>query len=238
MSTSVHDLGSIEVGGLVFTIAPLTDRKTMEIMVDRDASLVLRVPAEASRERIERFVRSKRSWVYRKLAEKDALVGPPLVKQFVDGEGFTYLGRSYRLAIRDDIDGVKLERGRIWMSPEAAQRGETSMRHWYTRTGEQWLRRRTRPWAQRMGVTGTDVVVRDLGYRWGSTQGRTSINIHWATVQLPPPMIDYVIVHELAHLEELNHTPRYWARVARVLPDYDRRRAELAASGAKVWTCR
>src|SRR4051794_10212412 len=99
MSAGIHALTSLAVDDLVFTIAPMTERKTLEITVDRDASLVLRVPAEATRERVERFIKSKRSWVYRKLAEKDALVGPPVVKQFVDGEGFAYLGRNYRLKI-------------------------------------------------------------------------------------------------------------------------------------------
>lgn len=122
MSASIHTLESIAVGDLVFTIAPMTDRKTLEIMVDRDASLVLRAPAEASRERVERFIQSKRSWVYRKLAEKDALVGRPIVKQFVDGEGFAYLGRNYRLKIEDGIEGVRLERGRFRMSRETAGR--------------------------------------------------------------------------------------------------------------------
>ncbi len=237
MSTSIHTLESIAVGDLVFTIAPMTDRKTLEIMVDRDASLVLRAPAEASRERVERFIQSKRSWVYRKLAEKDALVGRPIVKQFVDGEGFAYLGRNYRLKIEDGIEGVRLERGRFRMSPETAASGDVAMRQWYVRTGEQWLSRRVEPWANRMGAAGIGVAVRDLGYRWGSTKGESYINIHWATLQLAPSLIDYVIVHELAHLKELNHTDRYWATVERAMLDYERRRAELLTAGTRVWAC-
>jgi predicted metal-dependent hydrolase len=237
MSTGIHALQSLAVGDLVFTIAPPTDRTTLEIMVDRDASLVLRVPAEVSRERVERFIQSKRGWVYRKLAEKDALVGPPIVKQFVDGEGFAYLGRNYRLKIEAGVEGVRLERGRFRMSPETAAEGDVAMRRWYVRTGEHWLGRRVEPWASRIRAAGTGVAVRDLGYRWGSTKGENNINIHWASLQLAPSLIDYVIVHELAHLKELNHTDRYWAHVARVMPDFERRRAELLTAGAAVWAC-
>lgn len=237
MSTGIHAHESLTVGDLVFAIAPMTDRKTLEIMVDRDASLVLRAPAEASRERVERFIQSKRSWVYRKLAEKDALVGLPIVKQFVTGEGFAYLGRNYRLKIEDGIDGVRLERGRFCMSPEAATSGDEAMRRWYVRTGEQWLTRRIEPWANRMGAAGIGVAVRDLGYRWGSTRGESYINIHWATLQLAPSLIDYVIVHELAHLKELNHTDWYWANVERAMPDHERRRADLLTAGTRVWAC-
>jgi predicted metal-dependent hydrolase len=237
LSAEVHTLASIAVGDLVFTIAPVTGRKTLEITVDRDASLVLRAPAEASRERVERFIQSKRSWVYRKLAEKDALVSPPVVKEFVDGEGFAYLGRNYRLKIEGDVEGVRLERGRFRMSPETAASGDAAMRGWYVRTGEQWLSRRVEPWANRMGAAGIGVAVRDLGYRWGSTKGESYINIHWATLQLTPSLVDYVIVHELAHLKELNHNDRYWAEVARAVPDFERRRAELLTAGTRVWAC-
>ncbi len=87
-------------------------------------------------------------------------------------------------------------------------------------------------------ATGIDVAVRDLGYRWGSTKGSSHINIHWATLQLAPSLIDYVIVHELAHLKELNHTDRYWSEVARVMPDYERRREVLLTAGTKVWADR
>lgn len=124
------------------------------------------------------------------------------------------------------------------MSSASATDGDAAMRRWYIRTGQAWLQRRVEPWASRMGATGVGVAVRDLGYRWGSTRGDTDVNIHWATVQLAPSLIDYVIVHELAHLRELNHTDRYWAEVARAMPDYERRRDELTTAGVKVWTCR
>ena len=109
MSAGIHSLDSLTAGDLVFTIAPPTDRTTLEITVDRDASLILRAPTCASRERVDRFIESKRSWVYRKLAEKDALVAPPIRKQFVDGEGFAYLGRNYRLKLDDTVEGVRLD---------------------------------------------------------------------------------------------------------------------------------
>ena len=238
MSTGIHDLESLTAGDLVFTIAPPTERTTLEITVDRDASLILRAPTCATRERVEQFIESKRPWVYRKLAEKDALAAPPIRKQFVDGEGFAYLGRNYRLKLDDAVDGVRLDRGRFVMAPATAADGDAAMRRWYIRTGQPWLQRRVGPWASRMGEAGVGVAVRDLGYRWGSTKGESHINIHWATLQLAPSLIDYVIVHELAHLKELNHTDRYWAEVARAMPDYERRRDDLTAAGVKIWTCR
>ena len=259
---SLHELPALVVGDLVLAVAPLSDRTTIEIVVERDASLVLKAPHGVTVERATQFVSARRGWVYRKLAEKDALTGPPIVKQFVDGEGFAYLGRSYRLTLTADTPGVRLdrgrpvqqarpdsertadppavrlERGRFHLAAAEADRGAAAMRRWYIDVGGQWLRRRIRPWATRLGEDAVAVEVRDLGYRWGSarpTDGPQRINVHWATLQLPPSLIDYVLVHELAHLRETNHTPEFWSTVERLMPGYDLQKANLAAIGKNVW---
>ena len=240
-ATPLHDLPALVVGDLVLAVAPPSDRKTIEIVVERDASLVLKAPPTATIERAKQFVTAKRPWVYRKLAEKDALTGPPVAKQFVEGEGFAYLGRSYRLTLTADAgakEGVRLERGRFHLPASSAHEGATAMRHWYTQVGGEWLRRRVRPWASRLGEEAVEVTVQDLGYRWGSArpiEGPQRINVHWATLQLPPSLIDYVLVHELAHLRETNHNPDFWKIVARLMPTYENHKATLATIGKTIW---
>ena len=261
-ATPIHDLPALVVGDLVFTVAPPADRTTIEIVVERDASLVLKAPHGVTVERAMQFVSAKRGWVYRKLAEKDALTGPPIVKQFVEGEGFAYLGRSYRLTLTEQAGGdrseggrlvrqarssqakqaelpdARMDRGRFHMSTAEAHRGAAAMCHWYTDVGAQWLRRRIRPWATRLGEDAVRVEVRNLGYRWGSarpTDGPQRINVHWATLQLPPSLVDYVLVHELAHLRETNHTPEFWAIVGRLMPGYELQKVNLAAIGKNIW---
>ncbi len=95
-------------GDLTFAVAEPTDRQTIEIIVGRDASLQLKIPHGTTVERAERFIAKKRQWVHSKLSEKDALTGPPVVKHFVEGEGFAYLGRSYRLTLTDDPPGTRV----------------------------------------------------------------------------------------------------------------------------------
>lgn len=234
----LHELPDLVVGDLVLAVAPPSDRTTIEITVERDASLILRAPHDATIERATQFVIDKRQWVYRKLAEKDALTGPPITKQFVEGEGFAYLGRSYRLTLTEQVADVRLERGRFHMNPSQASEGPAEMRRWYTTAGTQWLQKRIRPRAKRMGQGDISVAVRDLGYRWGSarpTEGPQHINIHWAALQLPPSLIDYIIVHELAHLHETNHTPEFWAIVARLMPAYETHKSVLATFGKNIW---
>lgn len=236
----LHDLDTLVVGDLVLIVAPPGNRKTIEIVVERDASLVLKAPPTATISQAEQFVTSKREWIYRKLADKDALTGPPIVKQFVEGEGFAYLGRNYRLTLTHDANktGVRLDRGRFHLPAAQVHQGSALMRRWYTEVGGRWLRDRVRPWASRLGQEPVELDMRDLGYRWGSARPSTGlqhINMHWATIQLPPSLIDYILAHELAHLRETNHTSDFWATVARLMPSYQRQRTALATAGTTVW---
>ena len=236
--TALHDLPQLVVGDLVFKVAPPRQRKTIEIVVERDASLVLKASPAVTIERATRFITAKRQWVYHKLVEKDALSGPPVVKQFVEGEGFAYLGRSYRLTLTPEGTGVRLDRGRFHLPTSEVDEGADAMRRWYTDVGTKWLRRRVRPWAARLGEESVTVEVRDLGFRWGSARpqiGPQRINIHWATLQLPPSLIDYVLGHELAHIRERNHTPKFWYIVERLMPGYQTQKTTLAAIGKNIW---
>lgn len=230
---------SMSIGSLTFAVRQSERRRTVGITVDRDGSLLLHAPAGIGADALGAWAWSKRGWVFRKLAEKHLLLPASPSKEFVTGEGFDYLGRHYRLQLTDDPSGtaVKLERGRLRMprtQADADERAEAVTR-WYRQRGAIWLSRRIRPWAERMGLRPGDLDVRDLGYRWGSLGKGGRLNIHWAAMQLPVSLLDYVIVHELAHIEQPRHTPAFWATVERALPDYDQRRTRLAITGTTLW---
>lgn len=228
----------ITIADLDFTVRPSEHRRTVGITVDRDGSLLLHAPAGSDATVLAAWAHSKRNWVYRKLAEKDLLLSARPAKDFVTGEGFDYLGRHHRLLLTDDPCGhVRLERGRLRMPRSVAEAGggATAMIGWYRSCALGWLPRRSKPWALRMGVRPTGLDVRDLGYRWGSLGRGDRLNIHWATMQLPVSLVDYVLVHELAHIPEPHHTPAFWTMIERALPDYEGRKSRLATVGAGLW---
>ena len=240
--TLLEGISTLVVGDLTFAVAPPADRQTIEIIVERDASLQLKIPHGTTVERAERFIAKKREWVHRKLNEKDALTGPPVVKQFVQGEGFAYLGRSYRLTLTDEPPGtkVRLERGRFHLPAADAHAGggPAAMRRWYIEVGGTWVRKRIQPWAARSGEPAVGVEVRDLGYRWGSTRPNSAhrrVSLHWAALQMPSALIDYILAHELAHLHEPNHTPAFWSTVARLMPGHETHKTTLASIGKTIW---
>ncbi|MFV2107333.1 M48 family metallopeptidase [Micromonospora sp. LOL_015] len=222
------------IGDLQFEVTESPRRATVGITVDRDGSLQLHAPAGCPADALAAWAYTKRMWVYRKLAEKDLLLSARPAKEFVNGEGFAYLGRSHRLLIGDG-DRVRMERGRIVLPRTVTGQARTALIGWYRYRGRQWLPGRLRPWADRMDLHPSALDVRDLGYRWGSLGNNGRLNIHWATLQLPPSLVDYVLVHELSHVAHPQHTSAFWATVERALPDFERRKQDLLVAGAGLW---
>jgi len=181
---------------------------------------------------LETFVREKRTWIYRKLAEKELLRQPLAAKQYVSGEGFPYLGRNYRLLLVDEQNvSVKLEDGRFKMLRSSAADGRRQMSRWYEEHARLWLAARVDRFAGRIGAQPSTVAVRDLGYRWGSCGRGEKLYFHWRAALLPPRIIEYIVVHELVHLHEAHHTPEFWLRVERAMPDFAARKQWLAERG-------
>jgi len=205
------------------------------LTIEADGSLRLRAAEDVATDELRQFLASKREWVYRKLAEKEVLQHEPVTKELVDGEGFLYLGRSYRLKLAEGAGAVRLDRGRLVLPSSLAPTGEAHLIAWYQRCGEMWLRPRVRSWAERLRVEPGVIEVADLGHRWGSANGGRRVRIHWATLQLSPQLVDYVVAHELAHLREAHHGPAFWQVLARAMPDYDERKRKLAQRGARLW---
>jgi predicted metal-dependent hydrolase len=230
--------GWLRVGGLDFQVQLSGARRSIGITVDRDGSLILNGPRDCDRPELAAFAHEKRMWVYKKLAEKDLLLSRRPTKELVSGEGFVYLGRSHRLLLADrNGAAIKLEGGRLAMRRDIALggRGARAIIEWYRARALNWLPRRIEPWADRMGVRPGVIDVLDLGYRWGSLGKENRMNFHWATIQLPPTAVDYVIVHELAHIVEPNHTPAFWIRVERAMPTFQLAKHQLARIGSGLW---
>lgn len=226
---------NLVVGDLSLEVRRTAKRSTVQITVDRGGELILSAPEQCSLDVMEDFVREKRFWIYTKLAEKEALRPDVRTRKYVSGEGFPYLGRSYRMLLVKSQDvALKLEHGRFKLRRDEAERGREHMVAWYTDHARRWLEQRVEQFAARVGVKPAGVTVQDLGYRWGSCGKGARLYFHWRSILMPPRIVEYVVVHELVHLLEPHHTPAFWARVERVLPDFDARKQWLATAGAAL----
>lgn len=225
----------LQVDDLTFEVRHSNRRKTLEIIVDREGELVLAAPKDTEEQLLKDFVQEKKFWIYQKLAEKAELLKQQPRKEYVNGEGFLYLGRSYRLKL---VDGqqtpLKLIAGRFCLRKDLQAEARQHFIHWYSNKAQIYLNEKVQALAARMGVEPAGVKIQDLGYRWGSCGRGNRLYFNWKTILLPREIVEYVVVHELTHLHEPHHTPQFWKRVERVMPDYERKKSWLAKNGIEV----
>jgi predicted metal-dependent hydrolase len=216
------------IADLEFEIRRSGRRKTLGLTVDRGGELVVHAPEAASEDELRQWVARKLLWVHKKLALKEDLTGAARHPDFVSGESIFYLGRSYRLKLADDQD-LPLRFDGHWFFLRRKDRPEAPrhFQEWYRERGTRWIERRVKAWQSKVNAAPARVTVGDLGFRWGSCGKNGAVHFNWRLLQLPVRQVDYVIVHELAHLQEHNHTPEYWRILDRVLPDWRERKAEL-----------
>lgn len=225
----------LTIDDLEIPIRESQKRKTLQLTVERDGSLMLASPPKVELEVLERFVRSKQSWIYQKLAEKALMQKHVRPKKFNQGEGFLYLGRSYRLNLVDTQDEpLKFSRGRFHLNKAEIGEARKHFKKWYNEKGTRWLENKTNEYTNRLGVNFSALKVQDLGYRWGSCGKGKTIYFHWKTILLPAKIAEYVVVHELVHLLEPTHSSEFWLRLERAMPDYEERKQWLAEHGMDV----
>jgi predicted metal-dependent hydrolase len=225
----------MRVDDLEFSVQRSARRRTIQITVERDGQLMLSAPPDVDESRLRAFVHDKRFWIYTKLAEKERLQRQVPRKEFVGGEGFLHLGRSHRLKLVDDqLAPLMLSNGRFCLRRDAVPDAREHFVRWYSAHAKAWLSKQVADYQSRMEVAPAGVKVQDLGYRWGSCGKGDWLYFHWKAILLPPRIAEYVVVHEIAHLHEPHHSPAFWLRLERAMPDYAQRKAWLAEHGIDV----
>ena len=229
---------TLEVGGLLFEVRRSTRRKTLGLTVDRGGELVIHAPTTTDQGELTRWTRLRLLWVHRKLALKEELVPQVREPEFVSGESFSYLGRSYRLqVVAEQALPLRFDGRRFYLRRAALSSATEHFRSWFIGVGKKWIAERIAFLAGRVGVAPSRVEIRELGYRWGSCGKNRVAYFNWKMLQLPVRLADYVIAHELAHLVEPHHGPQFSRLLDRSLPDWRERQQELQVKAAAIHWC-
>lgn len=213
-------------------------RATADIVIERDGSIVVRAPESIPDERIEDMVEAKRLWIYKNLAEWRDLNATRVLREYCNGEGFLYLGRSYRLLlVADQTEPLLLKNGRFCLRRDLVDEGEieaakAAFRDYYIAKGTDRIINRINYFAPKVGVKVNDMSVRELGNRWASCSPGGNLAFHWKCMMAPQTIIDYIVVHELCHFRHLDHTDAFWNEVDKVIPNYAERKEWLRTHGA------
>ena len=223
-----------------YQLMPGTNRSTTDIVIERNGSVVVRPPQGFSEEQVDAVVESKRRWIYRNLAEWRDLNATAVVREWVNGETFLYLGRSYRLSLVSDQGcDIKLLEGRFCLKRSLIDSGgpnaaKNAFETYYIAKGLQRIKERVKYYAPKVGVEPSDLKVKDMGYRWASCSKNNALAFHWKCMMAPPKIIDYIVVHELCHMHQRNHSDAFWNEVDKVMPDYRERKVWLRNNGASL----
>ena len=210
-------------------------RKTASIYIERDGSVSVLAPESLTDTDIDSMIESKRKWIYTGLAEWEDLNATRVRREYVNGESFLYLGRSYRLQLVDDQEKpLLLKNGYFCLRSNKAvpDNAESSFKEFYREKGKVKVAERVDFYQRRIGVTPKSVRIIDLKNRWASCSDRGNLNFHWKIMMTPMRILDYIVVHELIHLIHPNHTEAFWNELDKILPDFKERKEWLRVNGA------
>lgn len=205
-------------------------RRGIALTIDENG---LRVGAtwRTSQHRIESLLAAHASWIIRKLADWDSR--KPLPMSWQAGATIMVKGEPLRLAPVSRHGVSRCDGERLDIAVDADD-PETLAKHviaWLRETALEWFEQRTAYYAPVLGVRIPRIRLSNARTRWGVCHPAGRIGLNWRLIQMPPALIDYVVVHELAHLREPNHSPHFWRWVASVLPDHEIRRRTLRREG-------
>lgn len=211
-------------------------RKTISIIVERDRSVIVRAPFDTAKEVIEKEVQKRKRLIQSKIDHNRKYPYQKPVKEFVSGESLMYLGQNYKLFVIDEtIDGVIFD-SKFFISKQNQAQANKLFRQWYIKSANDIIVSRAKEIANQIGVSYNNINILDLKYRWGSCTPKDNIHFNWKIIKAPITVIEYIIVHELTHLLESNHTPEFWNRVSVQLPSYESAKQWLRENGHELET--
>ena len=214
-------------------------KKTVAVTVDSAGGVLLVAPAQLATSELDALVRRKAPWIDKQIRRVKSLESMPASREFVSGESMLYLGRHYRLKVCPRENGPPKLRGR-WLHVSARVGADqpdevrSALISWLRQRAQERLPERVGAWCLKVGVAMPQVLVADQRKRWGSCDQGGTIRLNWRIIQAPMRLVDYVVVHELVHLQHRGHGRDYWQAVGRVMPGYERRREELRELGGRL----
>jgi predicted metal-dependent hydrolase len=201
-------------------------RRTIALIVTPDARLIVRAPLRAPDAVIAAAIREKSGWILKKICEMKKRP-QAIIHTFSEGEIFWFLGRPYPLHLIDDGGGAIRRTDRLEVPRTVRPDVPRAIRHWYTEEAAKEIRSRCMWFSMMTGYSPTGIRITDARQRWGSCNHRGGLNFSWRLIQAPLSIVDYVIVHELVHLRQPDHSRKFWAKVEALMPDYRQRREWL-----------
>ena len=185
-------------------------RKTLALIVEIDGTLTVRAPVRMKEAEIRGFITAKAGWIQRKQAKVRAVAVAP--REYEDGETLLYLGKEVLLCLVPEQKPALVLNSVFKLAKSAQPRAESIFEAWYKEQARAMLTGRVEIFAARHAFKVGKIRISSARTRWGSCSAKRTLSFTWRLVMAPSAVIDYVVVHELCHLRELNHSGSFWVR--------------------------
>ncbi len=215
------------------------NRRTIAIQIMPPDKILVVSPLGVSEESIKKRVRSKGSWIIKKLAQLREMKLNAPDRTYNEGQLFLFLGKNYPLCIlKNGRKRPKVsfpgDRFNMELYEFDHEKMKKAMEKWYRKKAGRIISDRVEVYIQKIGKEPNIVKVKEQKRRWGSCTSKGNLYFNWRCIMAPPAVIDYIVVHEMSHLVHPNHSKKFWDKVGSVFPDYKKRRKWLKINGLRL----
>jgi predicted metal-dependent hydrolase len=199
-------------------------KRTISLQISDKSELVIAAPYFTPMSEINRFVQEKQNWIHKTIRRHKEEAIKNKTKEYITGEMFYYLGESFPLEVffeQNERQGLVFWGNRFYLNTaDAAEKGLSYFVSWYKKKAKQHLRQRVDFFSQALNLRAKSVKITSANKRWGSCSADDNLSFSFRLIMAPPDIIDYVIVHELMHIKEKNHSAAFWKLIEAVMPEY------------------
>ncbi len=211
-------------------------RKTISLHIKEDGKIVVYAPYRTPKWEIEKFFNEKESWIVEKRSEKERSI-KEAEKAFISGEKFLFLGELYPLEIQDNNKEppLKLSFGKFVLDKNHIEEARDLFIKWYKEEAKERIIGRIDYYSKRLQLFPKGVKITSAKYRWGSCSRDDRLSFSCRMIMASFSIIDYILIHELVHIKEKNHSKRFWNYLESVHPDHKKHRLWLKENGNSLW---
>ena len=214
-----------------YTLKRSARAQHVRLEIKRDTGLTVVIPEFYKTGQLADILQGKRRWILGKLSTYVEIQSPCVRRELKSGDTISYLGKDLKVLTRQDYqnaDNVELQKNTLVVSLKSANsRLNVALEQWYRMQAAKLIKERADKLSARLGVSYNRLIIRGQKTRWGSCSRKGNLSFNWKLLMTPEPVIDYVIIHELAHLKEMNHTKKFWRLVAEYCPQWREKRKWL-----------
>jgi predicted metal-dependent hydrolase len=225
---------------ITYTLRRSFKARRVRLEIRQQTGLTVIVPRSYPISQLYGLLKSKERWISRNLARFNQLELLSAPKELRNGDSIPYLGRELELVQQESHhgDSIALMGNKLALRPDLFNNGllELALEQWYRSEAARLITEKTTKVSSDMGINYKRIVIRGQKTRWGSCSHKKNISFNWKLIMAPEPVVEYVIIHELIHLKEMNHSKRFWELVAQYCPDWQQHKKWLKQHEADLTT--